>query len=179
MCEALQGTYEGHVFQIHGLVRGMAGRIISLFGASEEFDELEAFGRFVAFEAMLDFDVKRGVKVTTYLFPRLWGGMIRHMHKNGRYVCDETLIPNHRSTEDCHHIGLFETDPYRMSPQEVLEIDEMSKIYDDVSQACGVDLERLAYHGGRHSNANARAQYYRARRKSLQAMQAKVKSYYA
>lgn len=114
-----------------GMLRCIVFRIAGCRRNREYIEELLSEGWLIICELMHDYDPSRG-KLTTYLWLPVYGALLRYsVKKNHQTQYIEQDMPA-VSTENIANSGVFDGNPWIMSPDVVYEKKERAKVYHQV-----------------------------------------------
>ena len=108
-------TYDELSAYIHALAVQMLPRRYT-----EWLDDVVAEGWYIALDAMRAFDIRRGVRLTTYLWPYLRFGMRRYLAQLRRYRREGKLFARYVGVQKTTR-SMFESGPYLLAPDEICE----------------------------------------------------------
>lgn len=157
------------------LIRSVAAHVLGPYLNTERMEELMSEGWVIALESLQAFDPSRGAQATTYLWLQLNSRLRRyHAATCNRYtrVIECEHVCESFSTERLPKSGIFDGNPWAMSPDIMYEKKERLTFWEQVKQnnASGVQCCLNCVSGSPAERALA----YRRRKRYMDKMQASL-----
>lgn len=171
--KACGASYEDIDTMIQNIARKIAGR-----KHVEMLDDLISEGWIIVMESIPNFSPERGIKLTTYLWMSVNGGLIRFATKRNKL--QQMLTHNDEqmpvvSTENVPHSDVLFNNPYQMQPDTAYEKRECITLWQQLSAEFDNDIQEILEKTPKRADITKRKAISRYRKRKLSKLQASVK----
>lgn len=155
------------------LIRSISAQVLGPYLCEDRLQDLISEGWVIALDALQAFDPERGAKASTYLWLQL-NSRLRRYHasacERSQRMCGDETVCETFSTDKYPCSGIFDGNPWGMSPDVIYEKKERLKFWDQVKtlNESGVACCLSCASG----SAAERALAYRRRKRYMDKMQA-------
>ena len=166
-------TYE----TIQEMISSIARKIAGNHSSDEYLEELESEGWIIVLETIPEYVPGRGVKLTTFLWMAVNGGMLRYAlkrNKRQRIFTGDDAEMHEISTESVPKSGVFNDNPYLMEPDVMYEKAERTRIWREMRDQNEEDIDFLLKKTPKSADQTVRKELSRYRKRKLLRLQASV-----
>ena len=151
----------------------------------ELFEEVMAEGWYIAIKEMQRFEPEREVKWTTFLWPYLVFGIQQYLQKLRQCKAERRSLKKTAWFEaDLDHdtyrmqTSIFESDPYKLMPDEVYENKECVSLWQKLRHYCRKDIQICLRRSPRDLDACKRKRLSRQRQHAMHHLSCKFNALY-